>query len=441
MQKAQRLLRSALWRSSSPLNRVTAVVVDDLAESFVAAVTRMVLVGRGGVRLHEEVFLAGVRLHGRRAMAEEKAEAALDQALDGAHLALADEAVRAELCEMWNEPDATAARPAGGIDAHACDAPPRAGHRAARPPPGSRHPARPRDLRRVPHATCTSRSTSSNAPRRRPPGSCSPTTSNASAAATSTRCAAASTNSTTRRPARSTAIAERYADVKPHTTAAAVVFALTPDDADRVDGLMARPRRRTMLSAAELHRQWLELVDTDGPFLAVAPLKRVWPNGIPDFRSDHADRFDALVDARKAFEPAWEDLDRAPGEAALDAYRISPRQMGRDGAARRRRVGGVAAVGPGPRRRGQLAQPAGHGHRAGRPCRSRRRRRARVRGRSRRVAARRPERPVGGNAGRPAGGAAAQQRRGDRRRHRRPLVGARVGPARARWRRPASSTR
>lgn len=28
------------------------------------------------------------------------------------------------------------------------------------------------------------------------------------------------------------AISERYADVKPHTTAAAVVFALTPDDAE-----------------------------------------------------------------------------------------------------------------------------------------------------------------------------------------------------------------
>ena len=27
------------------------------------------------------------------------------------------------------------------------------------------------------------------------------------------------------------AIADRYADVKPHTTAAAVVFALTPEDA------------------------------------------------------------------------------------------------------------------------------------------------------------------------------------------------------------------
>ncbi len=105
VQKSQRLLRSALWSSSSPLNRVTAVVVDDLAESFVAAVTRMVLVGRGGVRLHEDVFLAGVRLHGRRAMAEEKAEAALDLALDG-DLSVADEAVRAKLCELWNAEDA-----------------------------------------------------------------------------------------------------------------------------------------------------------------------------------------------------------------------------------------------------------------------------------------------------------------------------------------------
>lgn len=106
VEKSQRLLRSALWSASSPLSRVSAVVVDDLAESFVAAVTRMVLVGRGGIRLHEEVFLAGVRLHGRRAMAEEKAEAALDQALDGEHLNLADEAVRRQLCDLWNVPDA-----------------------------------------------------------------------------------------------------------------------------------------------------------------------------------------------------------------------------------------------------------------------------------------------------------------------------------------------
>lgn len=106
VQKAQRLLRRSLWSVDSPLNRVTAVVVDDLEESFVAAVTRMVLVGRGGVRLHEEVFLAGVRLKGRRAMAEEKAEAALDKALDREHLNIADDRVRDQLCDLWNVPDA-----------------------------------------------------------------------------------------------------------------------------------------------------------------------------------------------------------------------------------------------------------------------------------------------------------------------------------------------
>lgn len=106
VQRAQRLLRRSLWSVDSPLSRVTAVVVDDLEESFVAAVTRMVLVGRGGVRLHEEVFLAGVRVKGRRAMAEEKAEAALDQALDRERLALADPQVRNQLCDLWNVPDA-----------------------------------------------------------------------------------------------------------------------------------------------------------------------------------------------------------------------------------------------------------------------------------------------------------------------------------------------
>ena len=104
VQKAQRLLRSAMWSAASPLQRVTAVVVDDLQESFVAAVTRMVLVGRGGSRLHEDVFLAGVRLRGRRAMAEERAEAALEQALDG-NLVLAAPTVRNRLSEIWNTPD------------------------------------------------------------------------------------------------------------------------------------------------------------------------------------------------------------------------------------------------------------------------------------------------------------------------------------------------
>ncbi len=86
---------------------------------------------------------------------------------------------------------------------------------------------------------------------------------------------------------------------------------------------MARPRRASgpTTKASDLHRQWLELVDIEGPFLAVPPLKRVWPNGIPDFRANHPDRFDALADSRKAFEAAWEALDSATDhDASLDAY-------------------------------------------------------------------------------------------------------------------------
>lgn len=103
VKKAQRLLRRSLWSADAPLNRITAVVVPDLPESFVAAVTRMVLVGRGGLRLHEEIFLAGVRLRGRRVMAEERAEERLDQALDAVDLAAADEATRRSLAAAWNE--------------------------------------------------------------------------------------------------------------------------------------------------------------------------------------------------------------------------------------------------------------------------------------------------------------------------------------------------
>lgn len=76
LQRSARLLRSALFSADSPVRRVTAVVVDGLPESCVAAVSRLVLVGRGGLRLHEEVFLTGVRLRGQ-ALAEEKVERVL----------------------------------------------------------------------------------------------------------------------------------------------------------------------------------------------------------------------------------------------------------------------------------------------------------------------------------------------------------------------------
>ncbi|MCU1492291.1 MAG: Type restriction enzyme methylase subunit, partial [Acidimicrobiaceae bacterium] len=77
---------------------------------------------------------------------------------------------------------------------------------------------------------------------------------------------------------------------------------------------------RSTMSAADMHRSWLELVDTEGPFLAIPPLKRVWPEGMPGLLDA---RKAALVDARKDFDAAWERLDRAPdSEPTLDAYRV-----------------------------------------------------------------------------------------------------------------------
>lgn len=78
-------------------------------------------------------------------------------------------------------------------------------------------------------------------------------------------------------------------------------------------------RNRPAKSATDLHRAWLELVDTEGPFLAIPPLKRVWPEGMPQLAEA---RKAVLSDARKDFESAWERYDRSPGsDTALDAYR------------------------------------------------------------------------------------------------------------------------
>lgn len=78
-------------------------------------------------------------------------------------------------------------------------------------------------------------------------------------------------------------------------------------------------RGRRILSATDQHRAWLELVDTDGPFLAIPPLKRVWPQGMPTLADE---RKAALMDARTAFERAWENNDQQrESEEALRFYR------------------------------------------------------------------------------------------------------------------------
>lgn len=104
MQKASRTLRSSLFNEASSVNRVTAVVIDGIDKSCVAAVSRLVLVGRGGLRLHEEVFLTGVRVRGQQ-LAESKVETLLEQALDAGDLRLAATPIRTRLAHEWNADD------------------------------------------------------------------------------------------------------------------------------------------------------------------------------------------------------------------------------------------------------------------------------------------------------------------------------------------------
>ncbi|MGH3997620.1 MAG: DISARM system SNF2-like helicase DrmD [Pseudonocardiaceae bacterium] len=110
LQRTTRSLRSALWGGERSLERVSAVVVPDLEESYAVAVTRLVLVGRAGLRLHEEVFLAGTRLARRQAVGEQKAEELLEKALDRIDLKPAPNQVRHDLAAAWNDSSETGLR-------------------------------------------------------------------------------------------------------------------------------------------------------------------------------------------------------------------------------------------------------------------------------------------------------------------------------------------
>ncbi len=76
---------------------------------------------------------------------------------------------------------------------------------------------------------------------------------------------------------------------------------------------MTRPR-----SVGDQHRDWLALVDTDGPFLSVPALRRVYPQGIPPM---DADRRAVLVAAKRDFEKAYEQWARDGDRGALRAPR------------------------------------------------------------------------------------------------------------------------
>ena len=71
-------------------------------------------------------------------------------------------------------------------------------------------------------------------------------------------------------------------------------------------------------STAQQHRQWLGLVDTEGPFLSVPVLTDLYPQGIPGLSRE---RREVLRAAKPALDRAWDawDADR-DSEAALVSY-------------------------------------------------------------------------------------------------------------------------
>ena len=82
-----------------------------------------------------------------------------------------------------------------------------------------------------------------------------------------------------------------------------------------------RPRsgyRRPTLNANELHRRWLQLVDSDGPFLSIPVLKRVYPQGITTLS---AGLVSELKVAKPVFEKAWDNFHT--GDLPLEDYRTA----------------------------------------------------------------------------------------------------------------------
>lgn len=102
IQRAARELRGQVWTRTDHIRGVSAVIVDGLDQSFAAGVARLVLVGEGGIRLHEEVFLAGTRLSRRQELGMEKAEDLLASALDGTRLTRPSDQVLANLAAGWS---------------------------------------------------------------------------------------------------------------------------------------------------------------------------------------------------------------------------------------------------------------------------------------------------------------------------------------------------
>ncbi|WP_314686059.1 hypothetical protein [uncultured Bifidobacterium sp.] len=72
-------------------------------------------------------------------------------------------------------------------------------------------------------------------------------------------------------------------------------------------------------SAVQMHREWLELVDAEGPFLSVPVMTELYPQGMPAL--DRGPK-EALHRAKPVFDAAWDAWDQAQDKGpALQKYR------------------------------------------------------------------------------------------------------------------------
>lgn len=84
---------------------------------------------------------------------------------------------------------------------------------------------------------------------------------------------------------------------------------------------MSRRTTTPTRSVRDRHRAWLELVDTEGPFLALPVITTALPQGVPPMEQDA--RL-AMTAAKPAFDRAWDAWDSAADkDAALPAYRAA----------------------------------------------------------------------------------------------------------------------
>lgn len=243
IQRAARELRGQVWTRTDQVRGISAVVVDGLDQSFAAGVARLVLVGEGGTRLHEEVFLAGTRLSRRQELGIEKAEDLLASALDGTRLTEPSEHVLARLAADWNQQTDVA----DGVRNRVNAAIQRRAERLQSAVESELQDRRNADLTAVDEIFSRFRSTLEST----------------LAAAEEARLAGEGTlfQLPDEKKQRDTdllrvrtrllhlddelhterdAVERRYRDVQPHTFVAALVFALTPEDAEKLESAGAR---------------------------------------------------------------------------------------------------------------------------------------------------------------------------------------------------------